>query len=325
MRDIMLGGFIVLNNCLRMLSSLVVDANLRLYEPMSRHTTFRVGGPADALFTPRDENELVKAVRCCVETGTNLTVIGNGSNLLVSDAGLRGLVVRVCPETKNALSAVIAHGSRITCGAGATLSAMANAAQRAHLTGAEALSGIPGSLGGAAIMNAGAYESSMSDIVESVRVISRDGAGQIGGYVINIIEGSQLGFRYRGSSMMDNGDIITGVTVRLTEGDPKTITEKMNEYASRRRDKQPLTLPSAGSFFKRPQGYYAAKLIEEAGLKGERIGGAQVSQLHAGFIVNAGGATCGDILELATLVTKRVFDKFGVTLEREVRLIGEEG
>ncbi|MDR1570876.1 MAG: UDP-N-acetylmuramate dehydrogenase [Oscillospiraceae bacterium] len=316
----------MLNECLRMLSSGVVRADIRLYEPLSRWTTFRVGGSADALFIPRDEAELIKAIRAARDTNTPLTVIGNGSNLLVRDGGIRGLVLRIGPECEEALGNTQepvcgtepgADNIRLTVGAGVTLSQAARAAQRAGLAGMEAISGIPGSVGGAAWMNAGAYDREMSNIVESVRAIGRDGDALA-------FEGDALAFRYRGSAMMDAGVAITRVTFRLTEDDPRAIEERTAQYTAKRRAKQPLAAASAGSFFKRPAGHFAGKLIEDAGLKGLTVGGAQVSQMHAGFIINKGGASAADIIRLKDEVIARVFDKFGVRLEPEVRILGAD-
>jgi len=305
----------LLNDCLRALSSGVVNADIRLYEPLSGLTTFKVGGPADALFIPRDESELIKAVRATRDTNTPLTIIGNGSNLLVRDGGIRGLVVRVCPEGAGGLGAVLAHGDRITCGAGSMLAAASRAAQRAGLAGMEPISGIPATTGGAAWMNAGSYDSEMSRVVESVRAVTKDGE-------MVSFEGAALRYRYRGSAMMDTGVIITRVTLRLSEDEPRSIEARTANFTSKRRAKQPLNMPSAGSFFKRPEGHFAGKLIEDAGLKGFAVGGAQVSEIHAGFIVNTGGATASDILRLKDEVTERVFSKFGVRLDPEVRIVG---
>lgn len=307
----------MLNECLRALSSGIVNPSLRLYEPLAGWTTFRVGGPADALFIPRDESELTKAMRAAHDTNTALTIIGNGSNLLVRDGGIRGLVVRIGPECEETLTAILAHGNRLTVGAGVTLTASARAAQRAGLSGMEPISGIPGTVGGAAWMNAGAYDGEMSKVVESVRAVSRD--GETVAY-----EGSAAAFRYRGSAMMDAGAVITRVTFRLSEDDPRLIESRTSEFTKLRKSKQPLSDSSAGSFFKRPSGNFAGKLIDDAGLRGYSVGGAQVSPMHAGFIVNTGGATASDILRLKDEIITRVFDKFGVTLEPEVRILGQD-
>jgi UDP-N-acetylmuramate dehydrogenase len=240
-------------------------------------------------------------------------VMGNGSNILVTDRGYAGTVIRI----GEAFSGIETEGECITAGAGALLSAVAAAAAEAGLAGLEFASGIPGSAGGAVFMNAGAYESEMKDIVSSVSLISQDGRREYE------LPGAEMKFAYRSSLLQESGDVVTRVKMRLKRGDPGEIKEKMRQFARARSEKQPLSLPSAGSFFKRPHGYFAGKLIEDAGLMGLTVGGAMVSTLHAGFIVNNGNATATDIIDLMRLVQHTVYDKFGVKLEPEVRIVGE--
>jgi UDP-N-acetylmuramate dehydrogenase len=307
----------LLNDCLRQLSHNVKNADIRLYEPLSNWTTFKVGGPADALFFPTTELDVISAVNAARDNATPLTVIGNGSNLLVRDGGIRGLTMCLAAKKNSDLSSVLVSGETITAGAAALLSKVAASAKRASLTGIEAISGIPGSIGGAAIMNAGAYEHSMSDVVKLVRAVTKDGS-------IKMYEGEELKFGYRSSAMMNDSVIISIVHLSLKKGVKEEITAATDDYTKRRKDKQPLKLPSAGSFFKRPEGNFAGALIEQAGLKGLTIGGAQVSQLHAGFIVNIGGATAADIINLKNNIIEQVEKKFGVILEPEVRILGSD-
>lgn len=281
---------------------------------MARLTTFRVGGPADVLVNIDSAKEIAVALRAAKSAGVPVTLIGNGSNLLVRDGGIRGLVVRI----SRAMSAITREGDTLSVQAGAALPAVAGFAQRAGLAGLAPLAGIPGTIGGGVIMNAGAYGGELSQVVTRVDAIALSDAKPLA------FEGDALGFSYRHSAMMDAGVVVTDVTLRLAPGDPDAIAAQTEELLAARREKQPLDLPSAGSTFKRPQGAFAAKLIEDAGLKGLRVGDAQVSEKHAGFIVNLGSATASDILALMDEVTRRVRDAFGVTLEPEVRILGED-
>jgi len=281
--------------------------------PMARFTTFRVGGPADVLVNIDSANEIAIALRAAKTAGVPVTIIGNGSNLLVRDGGIRGLVVRI----SRAMSAVTREGDVLSAQAGAALPAVAGFAQRNGLQGLAPLAGIPGTIGGGVIMNAGAYGGELSQVVTRVDAIALSDGKPIA------FEGDALGFSYRHSAMMDAGVIVTDVTLRLSPGDPDAIAAQTEELLAARREKQPLELPSAGSTFKRPQGAFAAKLIQDAGLKGLRVGDAQVSEKHAGFIVNLGSATASDILALMDEVIRRVRDASGVTLEPEVRILGE--
>ena len=286
---------------------------LLLGEPMSRHTSFRIGGAADALFLPATAEELTRAIAAAEDTGAPWRVLGNGTNVLVRDGGLRGLTI-VLGEP---MSGVRIEGRCVTAQAGALLSRVGREAQRAGLQGMAALSGIPGSVGGAAAMNAGAYGSEMKDVLARVLVLD-DGRPVW-------MDADALALSYRDSLILRHGLIVLAAVFELQSGDPDAIQAEMADYAARRREKQPLNMPSAGSTFKRPAGHFAGALIEGAGLKGYRVGGAQVSELHAGFVVNAGGATARDVLALMDDVRRIVFEQTGVTIEPEVRVIGEDG
>lgn len=282
--------------------------------PMARFTTFRVGGEADVLVQIASAGEIAVALRAARETGVPVTVIGNGSNLLVRDGGIRGLVLRIASE----MSAARLDGDTLTAQAGATLSALAQLARAQSLDGLAELAGIPGTIGGGVIMNAGAYGAELGHVVSRVQAIALSDGKPLS------FEGDALGFSYRHSAMMDAGVIVTEVVLRLAPGDARDIAARMEQTARMRREKQPLNLPSAGSAFKRPPGHFAARLIDECGLRGLRVGGAQVSEKHAGFIVNLGGATAGDILALMDEVSRRVLERTGVALEPEVRILGED-
>lgn len=282
--------------------------------PMARYTTFRVGGPADVLVNITSPDEIAIALRAARHADVPVTLIGNGSNLLIRDGGIRGLVVRIAGDC----SSMRREGDCIIAQAGATMSATAQFALSEGLSGMAELAGIPGTLGGGVIMNAGAYGGEFSQIVSRVDAISLSSGKQV------VFEGPDLDFSYRHSAMMDAGVIVTGVTLHLTPGDPAVIRARMEECGRARREKQPLNYPSAGSTFKRPVGQFAAKLIDDCGLRGLRIGDAQVSEKHAGFVVNLGRATANDILALMDEVKTRVFDQTGVTLEPEVRILGED-
>ncbi|MGE4490127.1 UDP-N-acetylenolpyruvoylglucosamine reductase [Clostridium sp. W14A] len=281
-------------------------------EPMSRHTTFRIGGPADLFLIVNDKSALREVSRKSWDLGIKLYPLGNGSNLLVSDAGIRGSVVslgkgfqRIEPCGENELE----------CGAGISLAGLCNFAKNHSLTGLEFAWGIPGSAGGAAFMNAGAYDHSMSEVITACSHVTQTGEA-------GILRGGDLQYGYRRSAYSGNGSIITSLRLKLSPGDPEQISSTMQELYDRRKSKQPLEVPSAGSIFKRPPGHYAGTLIEQCGLKGRRVGGAMVSEKHAGFIVNSGGATCGDVLRLIELIQETVYREAGVRLECEVKQIG---
>ena len=278
-------------------------------EPMSDHTTFRIGGPAALMLLPDCADDIVTALEVAKLAGVSTFVMGGGSNLLVSDSGLDAVVIKLSKE----YSDIELDGDVITAQAGASLSRLAAFAHRHGLAGLEFAAGIPGSLGGAVYMNAGAYGEEMSDRVKCAQLL-KDGE-------IALCDKALLGFSYRTSCMQTRGGLILSASLSLNPGDPGEISAKMDELAKQRRDKQPLEYPSAGSTFKRPEGSFAGKLIEDAGLKGHSVGGAQVSHKHAGFIVNIGGATSRDVIDLIEHVKEQVYKRFGVELEPEIRII----
>lgn len=297
--------------CMAALHEAAPEIEVMAGEPMCRHTTFAIGGPADLFVVPKTPEQLAKALQVIRDCGLPLLLLGNGSNMLISDAGYRGAVV--CTTEMDDVRAV--EENRLIVQAGALLSRVSRYAQRAGLTGAEFAGGIPGSLGGAVFMNAGAYDGQMAGIVEQTEYL--DGSG-----TVHTLTGEEHCFAYRGSAFRAHPDwVVLRSVLRLQPGDPAAILDKMNDFAQRRRDKQPLNYPSAGSTFKRPKGYFAGRLIEDAGLKGVSVGAAQVSEKHAGFLINRGGATCEEMLRLIELVQQRVREKFGVELECEVRII----
>ncbi len=280
-------------------------------EPMSRHTTFRIGGPADLYVVPDTEKSLTEVIDFCRRMQVPFYVIGNGSNLLVSDDGYRGVIIRI----GRSLSQVTVIGEQIHAQAGALLSTVAARALDASLTGMEAESGIPGTLGGALTMNAGAYGSEMKDITTEVRVMTESGG-------ICTLTGEEMQFGYRTSVVQKENMIVLSAVLKLQQGDPDKIRQSMQEYRDRRMEKQPLDLPSAGSTFKRPEGHFAGALIDEAGLRGFRVGGAQVSEKHCGFVVNKEDAAAEDVRELIRKVQQIVYEDSGVMLETEVKMIG---
>ena len=300
-----------INACIAALREAAPEIQVAEHELMCRHTTFAIGGPADLFVTPKTPEQLTQALRVIRGCGLPLLLLGNGSNMLVSDAGYRGAVV--CTTELDDVHAT-ADGC-VVAQAGALLARVARRAQRAGLTGAEFSGGIPGSVGGAVFMNAGAYDGQMAGIVEKTDYLDGDGE-------MHTLEGEEHCFGYRSSAFRAHPDwTVVQTVLRLQPGDPAAILDKMNDFAQRRRDKQPLNFPSAGSTFKRPEGYFAGRLIEDAGLKGVSVGAAQVSEKHAGFLINRGGATCEDMLRLIELVQQRVRDQFGVELECEVRIV----
>ncbi len=282
---------------------------------MARYTTFRVGGPADVLVHIADTREIAPALRAARQSGVPVTLMGNGSNLLVRDGGIRGLVIRIASDC----AGIRREGDCVLAKAGVSLSAAAQFALAEGLGGLAEMAGIPGTLGGGVIMNAGAYGADLSQVVTRVDAVALSDGRPLS------FEREELGFSYRHSAMMDAGVIVTDITLRLTPADPAVIRARMEECSRARRDKQPLNYPSAGSTFKRPAGLFAAKLIDECGLRGLRVGDAQVSEKHAGFIINLGGATASDILTLMDQVKARVLEETGVSLEPEVRILGEDG
>ena len=286
---------------------------LLVAEPMKKHTSFRIGGPADLMALPQAEAELDALLQKAAEYKVPVTLIGNGSNLLVRDKGIRGLVIKL----GNMLSEITACGDTITFGSGVSLAMASRKAAELSLSGMEFAVGIPGSIGGAVYMNAGAYDGDMSKVVTSVRVMDRAGK-------VSELEAAKLDFGYRHTALQGSGLIVVAVTVKLTPGDKEAINTKMADFSNRRLTKQPLEFPSAGSMFKRPPGYFAGTLIDQTGLKGYTVGGAQVSTKHAGFVVNIGNATASDVLQLISDVQDKVFAAHGVHLEPEVLVLGEE-
>lgn len=294
------------------LLQLTAEKNVLTDEPMKKHVTFRVGGPADYFVTPESAEEVQKIILLCKEKGMPYYILGNGSNLLVSDNGYRGVIIQIY----KAMSNITVEGELVTAQAGALLSAIAAQAAGASLTGFEFASGIPGTIGGAAVMNAGAYGGEMKDVMEQVTVLTKDGE-------ILVIPGEQMEMGYRTSIVAKNQYIVLEAVIRLAHGDQEQIRARMNELKEKRTTKQPLEYPSAGSTFKRPEGYFAGKLIEDAGLRGFQIGGAQVSEKHCGFVINKDQATAADVRELIRQVSERVRENAGVTLEPEVKMLGE--
>lgn len=294
------------------LNNVIAKDSILIDEPMSRHTTFRVGGPADFFVTPKAKEEVRDVIRICKEAGMPYYIIGNGSNLLVSDAGYRGVVVQIYKE----MNEVKVEGDLVKAQAGALLSGIAAKALGAELSGFEFASGIPGTIGGACVMNAGAYGGEMKDVLESVTVLTGEG---------KIIElgRNELELGYRTSVIAKKGYIVLGAVLKLERGDGEKIKTYMDELKEKRVTKQPLEYPSAGSTFKRPEGYFAGKLIEDAGLRGFRVGDAQVSEKHCGFVINRGNASAAEVMELMRQVEDKVEENSGVRLEAEVRRIGE--
>ena len=294
------------------LSAALPALEIRENEPMSEHCSFKIGGPARLMLLPSSAEEAASALAILRSSGAQVLIVGSCTNLLIPDEGYPGAVVRM---SKPASSMELLDAARIRAQAGATLNALAVFAARHGLTGLEFAHGIPGSVGGGVAMNAGAYGGEMRDVLESAEYVDADGA-------IRTLSGDALGLSYRHSAFSDTDKLITSAVFRLTPGDGEAVRARMNELIEKRRASQPLDMPSAGSTFKRPKTGYAAALIDEAGLKGLRVGGAMVSTKHAGFVVNAGGATYSDVIELMREVRRRVCEFSGVLLEPEVKIIG---
>ena len=297
---------------LKELEAFANTGGLVLDEPLCNHTTFRVGGRADAFLSVSEEEQLQKVIALCKRAQVPYLIIGNGSNLLVSDAGFRGLVLAI----GKGMSEVCIEQKHIIAKAGALLSSVAQLAAKNGLGGMEFASGIPGSIGGAIVMNAGAYDGEMKQIVEEVTVLTQDGD-------IKILTNDELDFGYRMSRVKKEQMIVLSVKLCLEFKEQELIYAKMNDFAARRREKQPLEYPSAGSTFKRPEGMFAGKLIMDAGLRGYTVGGAQVSQKHCGFVINTGNATAEDVYTVIKDVQNKVNDTFGVMLEPEVIMVGD--
>ena len=297
---------------LEKLQKILGEEKVLVNEPMASHTTFRIGGPADYFAVPETVEELEKVLNICKEEQTPYFILGNGSNLVVGDQGFRGGVIQLY---KN-FDGIKIEGTKVTARAGAMRVRVAKEAGKAGLTGLEFASGIPGTIGGAMVMNAGAYGGEMKDVVTAVTVLTKDGE-------VKTLTGEEMNFRYRGSVVEDEGMIVLEAVMELKEGDLEEIQARMAELTVQRKTKQPIEYPSAGSTFKRPEGYFAGKLIQDAGLHGFQVGGAQVSEKHCGFVINAGGATAADVRNLMQQVSDKVKEQFGVTLEPEVKRIGE--
>ncbi len=280
--------------------------------PMAQYTSFRAGGEARMMVIPADAEQLSAVLGVLSGSGVQYMVLGNGTNILVKDSGYDGVIVKI----GSGFDYVRQEGCRLVCGSGTRMSVAAKAALEGGLSGFEFASGIPGFTGGAVFMNAGAYGGEMKDILRRAKIVSKDGSREF------YMTADELEMGYRHTKLHDTGDIVTEVEFVLEEGNRTQIKAKMTELMEKRNSRQPVNFPSAGSFFKRPEGYFAGKLIQDAGLKGLSVGGAQVSELHSGFIINRGGATATDILQLMEMIQARVFDEFGVRLETEVRIIG---
>ena len=275
-----------------------------LDEPMCNHTTFKIGGPADVYVTPDSPDRVVSAVNICRDLGVPYFILGRGSDLLVGDKGYRGVII------------CMVDGERMVCQSGVTLSDAAEMACALSLTGLEFACGIPGTVGGAVFMNAGAYDGQISDVLEEARVLTPDGE-------VLDLKNDELELGYRTSRVNTDGLVVLSATFRLSRGDEEAIRARMDDLTARRENRQPLELPSAGSTFKRPEGYFAGKLISDAGLQGYRVGGAEVSQKHAGFVVNVDNATAADVRAVITHVQDEVERLNGVRLQPEVRFVGE--
>ncbi len=280
--------------------------------PMKHHTHFKIGGNADILITPNQIDQIEYAFKILKEHQVPITWLGNGSNLLVSDKGIRGAVIKI----SDTFSKIKVQGNRIIAEAGALLETISKIAVENKLSGFEFACGIPGTVGGAVYMNAGAYGGEMAQVTENVTVLTTDGD-------VKILSRDELKFAYRRSHIQDKGYVVLKVEILLAEGDEKEIQAMVDDLTEKRVSKQPLELPSAGSTFKRPTGYYAGKLIQDSGLRGLRYGDAQVSEKHCGFIVNIGDATSEQVVMLIRMIQKTVLDIHGVQLETEVRMIGE--
>lgn len=281
-------------------------------EPMSKHTTFRIGGPADLFVAPENTDEIKKLIAICKEEEVPYFILGNGSNLLVSDKGYRGVIIQLY----RSFGQITLKENEIHAQAGALLSGIAAMAREASLTGFEFAGGIPGTLGGAVVMNAGAYGGEMKDVLKEVTVLTPEGE-------VVTLQARELQMGYRTSIIKESGYIVLEAVISLKKGDQDEIKSRMQELAGMRSSKQPLSYPSAGSTFKRPEGYFAGKLIMDSGLRGYQVGGAQVSEKHCGFVINTGNATAKDVTTLMADVQRIVMEKFGVKLEPEVKFLGE--
>ena len=295
------------------LKNIVSEQDILTKEYMKNHTSFKIGGSADFLVTPRTVDQIQNLIKTLKKENIPVFIMGNGSNLLVSDKGIRGVVIKL---SKN-FSSFSISGDEVTAQSGILLSTLSKSIVNESLSGFEFASGIPGTIGGAVTMNAGAYDSEMKNIVEEVVAIDMDGN-------IKTFTNQEMNFRYRKSRVTDETLVVLEAKLKLDKGNIEDIKAKIDDFTVRRTTKQPLTAYSAGSTFKRPEGYFAGKLIEDAGLKGIIMRNAAVSSLHSGFVINTGDATCENILELIEFIKLTVFSKFGVMLEEEVRVVGEQ-
>lgn len=306
-----------LNKVIEEVKGLVGEGQVVEHAPMAEYTSFKAGGPAAALVIVETPEELQKVLALMAGAGVKSMMLGNGSNTLFKDSGYDGVVIKLGEGFSAVTMEEAEDGSvLVTAGTSILMSVLAKSLLANSLSGFEFASGIPGSLGGAVFMNAGAYGGEIKDILVSAKAVARDGS-EVRDFTLEELELS-----YRHSILEDNGYVAISATLRLTKGDKEEIAQQMRELNQKRNSKQPVQYPSAGSTFKRPTGYFAGKLVEDAGLKGVSVGGAEVSTLHSGFIINKGGATATDILDLIKLVQNTVYDKFGVELEPEVRIIG---
>ena len=296
----------------KLLGEFYNEEDITVDSPMSEHIYFRVGGPADILVTPVNEEQVVNTLKLCREYNVPYFILGNGSNILVKDGGISGVVIKF-----NKLNKITTEGNCVTAQSGALLKYVSKAALENNLRGFEFACGIPGSIGGAVFMNAGAYDGEMAHVIKSARVIDEN-------FNIKNLTKEELELGYRSSIVMKKGYVVIEATVELESGEYASIKDKIDDLTNRRESKQPLEYPSAGSTFKRPEGYFAGKLIQDSGLKGFSIGGAAVSEKHSGFVINKGGATAKDVLDVIAHVQKTVKENFDVELHTEVRIIGRD-
>lgn len=301
------------NKIYTLLSGIVDKEQILIDEPMRNHTSFKIGGPADFLVLPKSVIEIQNIVKICKKENIPFFVIGNGTDLLVRDKGIRGVVLKIAKNFDH----VKIIGEKVIAQAGISLSALAKVLLKNELTGFEFASGIPGTLGGAVTMNAGAYGGEIKDVLKNIEVMDQEGN-------IFILEGEEMKLEYRSSVVQEKNFIVLTATMQLQKGNYEEIKEKMRKLDEMRKTKQPIQWPSAGSTFKRPRGYFAGKLIQDAGLKGFSMGRAQVSDLHSGFVINKGGATAREVIELIGYIQATVKQKFGVDLHTEVKIVGEE-
>ena len=294
------------------LLSILKEEQVKKDEPMKSHTTFRVGGPAAYFVTPQTADEVAKVIEACTQENVPYYIVGNGSNLLVSDKGYEGVIIQIYKQ----MNQVEVEGTQIRAQAGALLSMIAKRALDAELAGFEFAAGIPGTLGGACVMNAGAYGGEMKDVLQSVTVLTDKGE-------VKTLAKEELELGYRTSVIAKKGYIVLEAVIELQKGEKEKIQAVMDDLKERRVTKQPLEYPSAGSTFKRPEGYFAGKLIQDAGLRGFQVGGAQVSEKHCGFVINKDQATAADVMNLMNQVSDKVYEAFGVRLEPEVKRLGE--